>query len=65
MKHMKHFMMIAVVIIAAVAGYMAFNRYKSMKKDNVEVQFLNFGGNYDSNSSYDQGYRAGMRDAQN
>jgi hypothetical protein len=71
MKHMKQIAIIAIVIVTAAAGYMAYQRYYA-NHDNVKVQFLNFGGTYEDgddlhhhNSSYNAGYAAGMKDCQN
>ena len=67
---MKHIAMIALVIALAAGGYMAYQHYYGAKEE-VKVQFLNFGGEYDGyhgphrNSSYNRGYADGMRDCQN
>ncbi len=63
MNHMrKHAVMIFAAFVVAAAGYMAYQRYQA-RHEAVEVQFLNFGGNYDGDSSYEAGYRDGVRDA--
>jgi len=63
MNHMrKHFAMIVVALVVIAAGYMAYQRYYGDRQD-VQVQLLNFGT--ESNSSYNQGYRDGLRDASN
>ena len=65
MNHMrKHAVMIVVAILLAAAGYMAYQRYYASNEE-VQVQFLNFGGSYEGDSSYQAGYRAGMNDALN
>jgi len=65
MNHMRrHFAMIVVAVVVIAAGYMAYQRYYVGRED-VQVQFLNFGGNYEGDSSYQAGYRAGMNDAMN
>lgn len=70
MKHMKHIIMVLVVAALAYAGYMAYQRYYAQPAQDVQVQFLNFGGNYDHDdfphsSSYERGYQDGLRAAQN
>jgi len=65
MNHMrKHAVMIVAALIVIAAGYMAYQRYYAPQEE-VQVQFLNFGGTYEGDSSYQAGYRAGMNDALN
>ncbi|MDP3788691.1 MAG: hypothetical protein Q8Q60_05255 [Candidatus Chromulinivorax sp.] len=72
MKHMRQIVMILALIALAVGGYMAYQRYYAPQED-VQVQFLNFGGNYEDgddfhrhhDSNWRAGYEAGKHDASN
>lgn len=63
---MKHIAMVVVFLACAVGAYMAVQAYCGSGKEEVKVQFLNFGGTYEDGdrgsvhtNSYDRGYKAG------
>jgi uncharacterized membrane protein YebE (DUF533 family) len=60
MKHlMKKIAMVVLVVAIAAAGYMAYQHYYGSNKEDVKVQFLNFGTD-GYNGSYNQGYHDAM-----
>ena len=72
MENMRKIGIAAIIIVAALVGYKAVQRYQAKHAD-VKVQFLNFDsdGYYDHHhheDSYDRGYDAGyaaaLRDSQ-
>ena len=65
MQHLiKKVVMAAIVIALAYVGYMAIQRYYGSKKEDVKVQFLNFGGTYEDGYNHSSDYRKGYADGQ-